>query len=149
MKIEGSVEVGDVDRLWALLSSPTDSARCIPGLEGFSVEGGEIRARAKVGIGFMKGTFNITVQVLENDPSSRRARLKLSGSGNLGNFSADVDVRADESEGKKAIAYSAEAQVSGLLGTVASGILKKRVEELVNDFIRCAEGGPQAQQGRP
>ncbi len=140
MKIEGKFEVSDPERLWGVLSSPESAARCIPGLVDFNVNGNEIRARAKVGIGFMKGTFNVTVQVLENNAEAKFARLSLSGTGNLGNFSAIVDVRVESSEGKNLIAYSSDAQVSGLLGTVASGILVKRVDEIVKEFIKCTEG---------
>ena len=143
MKIEGKEEVSaDPDSFWSFLSMPEKVVTCVPGVQGYNIENGIISAKIKVGIGFIKGTFDTVTRIIKNDEKNRVAELEISGNGNMGSFTAVVSVQLYPSDGGKyIIAYSADAKVSGTVGTLAAPILNGAIKNVVRDFFKCAERG--------
>jgi carbon monoxide dehydrogenase subunit G len=142
MKIEGKEEViVNPDEFWSFLSTPEKVVKCVPGVQSWKIENEIIYARIKVGIGFIKGSFDTTTKILGNDVEHKVAQLEISGSGNMGNFSATVKVLLSPSSGSKyLVTYSSDAKVSGTMGTLASPIVNNAIKNVVKDFLKCAEG---------
>ncbi len=143
MKIEGKEEVTvEPESFWGFLSTPEKVVTCVPGVQSFKIENQIINAKIKVGIGFIKGTFDTVTRIIKNDAENRVAELEISGSGNMGSFSATVSVQLSPSSGSKyTVAYSADAKVSGTMGTLAAPIVNGAIKNVVKDFLKCAEKG--------
>lgn len=143
MKIEGKEEVAvKPDEFWGFLSTPEKVVKCVPGVQSWKIENQIIYAKIKVGIGFIKGTFDTTTRILKNDIEHRAAELELSGTGSMGNFSATVNITLSPLSGDKyLVSYSSEAKVSGTMGTLAAPIVNGAIKNVVKVFLKCAENG--------
>ncbi|MGC8661202.1 MAG: CoxG family protein [Nitrososphaeria archaeon] len=143
MKIEGKEEViVKPDEFWGFLSTPEKVVKCVPGVQSWKIENQIIYAKIKVGIGFIKGTFDTTTRILKNDTEHKVAELEISGTGGMGNFSATVNILLSPASGNKyLVSYSSEAKVSGTMGTLAAPIVNGAIKNVVRDFLRCAENG--------
>ncbi|MEM4151050.1 MAG: SRPBCC domain-containing protein [Conexivisphaerales archaeon] len=143
MKIEGREEViVNPDEFWSFLSTPEKVVKCVPGAQSWTIEKEIIHTKIKVGVGFIKGTFDTTTKILKNDIEHKVAELEISGVGNMGNFSATVNILLTPASGNKyLVSYSSEAKVSGTMGTLAAPIVNSAIKNVVKDFLKCAENG--------
>ena len=138
MKIEGSEKIdADPGKVWVYLSDPEKIIKCVPGVVEWSISEGVIKAKVKQGIGFIKGTFDVSVAIEKNDPVKREALLRLQGSSNMGNFTAGVVISMKASEGGNELSYSADANVSGMMGTLSSSIIANTIKKIVKDMLQC------------
>jgi carbon monoxide dehydrogenase subunit G len=140
MKIEGCEELyANNEKLWSFLSNPEKVVGCFPGVVSWNVENGIIKAKVKAGIGFIKGTFDSTVQIINNDEIAKKATLRFQGSSNMGNFVADVSIYLKDEGGKKLVCYSSDAKVSGTISTLPSTIIGNTVKKMVKEFLECTQ----------
>jgi carbon monoxide dehydrogenase subunit G len=82
MKIEGSSDIpAPRERVWKAFLDPVTLARAIPGCEGLEEIGpGEYKAKMKVGVAAIKGTFEGKVRLFDLEPPNRY-KMALEGSG--------------------------------------------------------------------
>src|SRR5262249_58612012 len=73
MKIEGSHDIPvPRERVWKAFLDPATLARVIPGCEGLDEIGsGEYKAKMKVGVAAIKGTFEGKVRLFDLEPPNR------------------------------------------------------------------------------
>ena len=143
MRIEGREEViVKPDEFWSFLSTPEKVVKCVQGVLTWKIEKEIIYAKIKVGMGFIKGTFDTTTRILRNDIEHKVAELEISGTGSMGNFSATVNILLSPASGSKyLVSYSSEAKVSGTMGTLAAPIVNGAIKNVVKGFLKCAENG--------
>lgn len=138
MKLEGCEEINkDINALWQFLSAPDEIMPCFPGVVSYSFEGNIIKAKVKQGIGFIKGTFDVSIKIIENDVVNKKAILNIEGTGSLGNFTSNVQIYV-ANEGSRKLCYAADYQIGGMLGTVSSAVINNTVKKIIKDFLDCA-----------
>jgi len=139
MHFEGKAVVkAPVDKVWNFVSTPESIAQCLPGVEEYKVlEGKRTEAKAKIGVGFIKGTFKVKSRVLEEDPQNRRAKLLVDGSGVTSAFKAEIQISCNPHPEGSELSWVAEATVSGPLGSVAKGLIEGASQKVVNQTLEC------------
>jgi carbon monoxide dehydrogenase subunit G len=141
MRFEGKLVVqSEIDKVWSFISNPEKVIQYVPGIEEYSV-GGEkrITAKVKVSIGFIKGVFHASSRVLEEDPQRYVAKLNLTGSGAGSGFNGVVEIKLRSLNGSTEIAWGADVNVSGPLGSLARPMLEGYVRRIVEQLFECVK----------
>jgi len=140
MRFEGSFRLeAERKKVWDFISDPGKVIECVPGLQSYKVhEGKYVTAVVKVGIGFIKGTFNASSKVLDEDPGAYKAKLELAGSGAGSGFNAEVDIELGEAEGGGTdLRWAADVRISGPMGSLAKPMLEGYVKKIVQQVFGC------------
>lgn len=139
MHLEGkSVVPSPREKVWAFISTPESVVQCIPGLQEHRIEPGKkIVAKVKIGVGFIKGSFNLTSKVVEEDPVKYHVRLAVDGSGAASAFNSDINIDLNSAEKGTEIVWSAEAKVSGPLGSIAKSLIEDQASKTITQIMDC------------
>jgi carbon monoxide dehydrogenase subunit G len=122
-----------IDDSWGLV---LDLERLVPCVEGGSVvevTGDEsVKAEIKVKMGAMSMKFKGTVEVVESDPESHRAllRVKAREAGGQGHANADVTFTFANGGGN----IHTAAQITGKAASMGEGMVSTVLEALIKDF---------------
>jgi uncharacterized protein len=122
-----------IDDSWGLV---LDLERLVPCVEGGSVLeviGDEsVKAEIKVKMGAMSMKFRGTVEVVESDPDSHRAllRVKSREAGGQGHANADVTFTLANGGGN----IHTAAQITGKAASMGEGMVSTVLEALIKDF---------------
>jgi hypothetical protein len=139
MRLEGELiaKMG-IERLWGYIENPEEFAKCVPGMKEYIIEGEDIKAKVKAGIGFIRTTFNVKLKMLEKDRENRTIKMNISGSGAGNRFEGDINVKMEPiSDEETKVNWWSEAKVSGLLATVSSSMIKGVLEKTFNQAFEC------------
>lgn len=143
MKIEESFTVAaPIDRVWQFITDPSQIGMCIPGCEGVEVLGPTTyRSAVRVGIGPIKTTFKVEVEVTEEQPPNFASTLtRGEEGGRLSTVTAKNELRlSDGGDGTTVVAYSSEVSVVGRLGKFGLGIMKKKAKSLGDEFAAAVK----------
>ncbi|KGF70824.1 hypothetical protein LL06_02740 [Hoeflea sp. BAL378] len=139
MKIEGNFEV-DHPRaeVWDKIRDPQVMGGCIPGCDSVEqVDDTSYRVKVSVKVGPIKAHFNLSVEVLEEDPPHT---IVSRTSGEEGTRSSVVNsdnvVRlAETGTGGTRVDYIADVSVTGRLGKFGLGIFRKKADQLAEQFV--------------
>ena len=141
MKIEGTHDIpAPRERVWKAFLDPVTLARALPGCEGLDETGpGEYKAKMKIGVAAIKGTFEGKVRLFDLEPPTRY-RMALEGSGGPGFVRGEAGMELSDVDGGTRVTYSADVQVGGLIASVGqrmlSGVTKMMLEQF---FTRMTE----------
>src|SRR6476659_4104865 len=107
MNVSGSRTIrAPAAAIWRFLMSPDELRCCLPGCERFAPGGPDVfEARLRLGVGWLKGTYNGTVRITERQPPGVLG-LAVEGRGALGSLAATGTVHFDEVAGVTQLAYS-------------------------------------------
>jgi len=136
MKIEGSSDIlAPRERVWKAFLDPVMLARAIPGCEGLEEIGtGEYKAKMKVGVAAIKGTFEGKVRLFDLEPPNRY-KMALEGSGGPGFVRGEAGMNLSDIEGGTRVAYSADVQVGGLIASVGQRMLGGVSKMMLEQFF--------------
>lgn len=136
MKIEGSHDIPSPrERVWKALLDPATLARVIPGCEGLDEIGpGEYKAKMKVGVAAIKGTFEGKVRLFDLEPP-HRYKMALEGSGGPGFVRGEASMELSDTEGGTRVRYSADVQVGGLIASVGQRMLGGVSKMMLDQFF--------------
>jgi uncharacterized protein len=136
MKIEGSNDIpAPRERVWKALLDPATLARVIPGCEGLDEIGpGEYKAKMKVGVAAIKGTFEGKVRLFDLEPPNRY-KMALEGSGGPGFVRGEASMELSDAEGGTRVRYSADVQVGGLIASVGQRMLGGVSKMMLDQFF--------------
>ena len=136
MKIEGANDIpAPRERVWKAFLDPVTLARAIPGCEGLEEIGpGEYKAKMKVGVAAIKGTFEGKVRLLDKKPSESY-RLAAEGSGGPGFVRSDTVITLSDGEGGTRVSYSADVQIGGLIAGVGQRMLGGVSKMMADQFF--------------
>ncbi|HUO65873.1 MAG TPA: carbon monoxide dehydrogenase subunit G [Terriglobales bacterium] len=136
MKIEGSSEIpAPRERVWKAFLDPVMLARALPGCEGLEEIGpGEYKAKMKIGVAAIKGTFEGKVRLFDLEAPTRY-RMALEGSGGPGFVRGEAGMELSDSEGGTRVAYSADVQVGGLIASVGQRMLGGVSKMILEQFF--------------
>jgi carbon monoxide dehydrogenase subunit G len=136
MKIEGSNDIpAPRERVWKAFLDPATLARVIPGCEGLDEIGpGEYKAKMKVGVAAIKGSFEGKVRLFDLEPSNRY-KMALEGSGGPGFVRGEASMELSDIEGGTRVRYSADVQVGGLIASVGQRMLGGVSKMMLDQFF--------------
>ena len=136
MKIEGSHDIpAPRERVWKAFLDPAILARTLPGCEGLDEIGqGEYKAKMKVGVAAIKGTFDGKVRLFDLDPPNRY-KMALEGSGGPGFVRGEAGMELSDIEGGTRVNYSADVQVGGLIASVGQRMLGGVSKMMLDKFF--------------
>ena len=136
MKIEGSSDIpAPRERVWAAFLDPAVLARALPGCEGLEAIGtGEYKAKMKIGVAAIKGTFEGKVRLFDLEPPNRY-KMALEGSGGPGFVRGEASMELSDVDGGTRVTYSADAQVGGLIASVGQRMLGGVSKMMLDQFF--------------
>ena len=128
---EEKIRVG-FDAVWAFVTVPERLGRCFPDVVDVAVQDAtHFDAIVKVGVGPVRGKFNMKVELLPG-PSKRRLDMKMSGGG----FGSAVDMTAgadliDAGDGTTLLKWTGEAVARGPIAAVGGRVLDAQAQKLI------------------
>lgn len=113
-----------IDDVYGFLTDPNRFGPILPDFQGLTlINERNFAVKVKVGISHIRGTADVKLTLAE---AERPRRLVYQGKGSLAggsvNFTAGFDLA--ENAGGTRVAWKGEAQVFGILTSVAGGLLK-------------------------
>ena len=141
MKIEASFIVqAPRERVWAVITDPTQIAPCIPGCEAIEITGpGRYSARIAVAVGPIKAAFNLEVEVTEETPPSFAASTTRGEEGTRASvLTAHSELHlAALDDGATEVRYLSDISIVGRLGRFGLGVMKKKAAKLGDAFAEA------------
>ena len=136
MKIEGSYDIPvPREKVWAAFLDPATLAKAIPGCKGLEEIGpGEYKAKMKIGVAAIKGTFEGKVRLFDLEPPNRY-RMALEGSGGPGFVRGEAAMELSDADGGARVSYSADVQVGGLIASVGQRMLGGVSKMILDQFF--------------
>jgi len=138
MKIEDSFRVAaPVDRVWQFITDPEQVGPCLPGCQSIEVtDPNKYRATVRVAVGPIKTTFNVVVELTEQDPPRRALSItRGEEGGKASTLTAQSELRLNPvAEGGTEVYYASEVALVGRLGKFGLGIMKKKAKTLGDEF---------------
>ncbi len=136
MRFEGSFSAkAPQDRVYAFFLDPNELSDCIDDPHTIEVEDDDhFRGSVRSGVGFVKGTFQLTATVVERDPP-KRARLKVHGSGMGSGFDIDATLEASESDGTTTVHWGADVLMNGTIASLGARLLQGTIDKKSRAFF--------------
>lgn len=140
MKVEGVYTLpAPRQEVWELLNDPQVLARATPGIKQLDPQGNDtFNATIEVGVGPVKGAYIGKVSIADKAPPERMT-LKIEGGGRPGTIKATGELRLEEQDGKTVVAYSGDAQVTGLIASVGHRLIGGVAKQMVGEFFKALE----------
>jgi uncharacterized protein len=136
VELDHSLDTGKpIDDSWGLI---LDLERLVPCVEGGRViektDPDTVKAEIKVKMGAMSMTFTGTVSLVDQDPASHRAllRVKARETGGQGHANADVTFSLDDGGGN----IHTAAQITGKAASMGEGVVSTVLDALITDFTQ-------------
>jgi carbon monoxide dehydrogenase subunit G len=140
MKFEGTVTIAAPrDRAWDFLMDPNQVGPCGPGVESIEViDVTHFKAKAKVGVGFIKAHFTIAMEMTDLRPSEH-ATVKAHGQapGSAVDAVAQMDLRDGETAGSTIMDWSADVNISGMLASVGARMIEGTAHKMIGQTFDC------------
>ena len=138
MKIEETFSVNaPVDRVWAFMMDPDLMAPCIPGCSDVKVLGDNTyRANVKVAVGPIKTSFNVSVELTEQDAPTYAASVTRGEEGGKASMlTANSELRLTSVNSEETeVYYLSEVSLVGRLGQFGLGMMKKKARAIGAEF---------------
>jgi carbon monoxide dehydrogenase subunit G len=123
------------EQVWNFMLDPEVLKACLPGCEKLEEVGeDEYIATMKIGISFIRGTFNGKVKITDKDEPSSYT-MAVEGSGPQGQVSGVGKLELIEDGGKTIVKYQGEANVRGSLARVGARMIQPAAKTIVGQFF--------------
>ena len=140
MKFEGTVGIGaSRDKVWAFLMDPNQVGQCGPGVESIDViDETHFKAKAKVGVGFIKAHFTIAMAMTDLD-APNHATIKAHGQapGSAVDATAQMALRDGDGAGSTVMDWSADVNISGTLASVGARMIEGTAHKMIDQTFDC------------
>jgi carbon monoxide dehydrogenase subunit G len=140
MRFEGTVGIAAPrDTAWAFLMDPNQVGQCGPGVESIEViDETHFRAKAKVGVGFIKAAFTIVMEMADLDPPNH-ATIKAHGQapGSAVDAVAQMALKDGEAAGSTVMDWSADVNISGTLASVGARMIEGTAHKMIDQTFDC------------
>ena len=137
LNFNGSFELSvPIDKAFDFLTDPNSIGNCIPDLEELKVvDSKNFNVKIKVGIGFLKGSFDLKCSIPEGKrPSHSKFLVEGSGAGSKAKIEISFDLKK-KSEGVTQMNWNADAELSGLISGIGEMLLRKINEAKVKEIF--------------
>ena len=137
MKLTVSVTVPAArERLFAALVDPAVLQRTIPGCEELLETGPDAyKARLKIGVAGLKGTYAGTAVVRDRQPPDSLT-IAFDGKGSPGFVRGTAVLRLRPDADRTHVDCDGEVQIGGLVAAVGSRLIEATARKLTDDFFR-------------
>lgn len=124
---------------WEALLDPRSIESALPGCESFRATApGEYDVTLRVGIAAIKGTYEGTVRVLDQQPHDSY-RLAVTGVGKAGRVRGSALITLHDSSDGTVVQYVADVIAQGTLARLGSRLLTGAAKLLASQFFRAME----------
>ncbi len=136
MRFEGSFSAkAPQDRVFAFFLDPNELSSCIDDPHTIEVEDEDhFRGSVRSGVGFVKGTFQLTAAVADRDPP-KRARIQVQGSGMGSGFDIDATLDLSESGGTTTVRWAADVLMNGTIASLGARLLQGTIDKKSKAFF--------------
>lgn len=127
-------------RVWESLNNPQVLAKAIPGCQEFkAIEENKYGGVIKLGVGPVKGEYNVKISVVNsNPPASCALHLEGSGLGGFINGIAHMQLKSVDEETTE-VSWLGEVEVGGKLVAAGNRILVGVGKILIKQFFKSVE----------
>lgn len=132
--------VAPIDRVWSFITDPERVAPCVPGCQSYEVVGSkQYKASVKVAVGPIKTTFNVNVELTEEEPPFFVASItRGEEGGKASTLTANSELRLKPApNGDTEVSYSSDIALVGRLGKFGLGMMKKQADKLGKEFAEA------------
>jgi len=143
LHLEGAEDMSlKKERVFSLLTDPNFIAKSLPEAQDTKVlDDGSIEARMRIGISFLTTNLNVKLRLADKvPPSHARMLVEGTGSGSSMKITSDFDLEGDSATRMK---WAADAEITGVMAGIGSGILKgfaeKKVKEIFEGIKKAME----------
>ena len=139
MHLEGTFTAkSPPDRVYTFLLSPEELSACIDDPHTLQVQDADhFKGTVKTGVGFVKGTFSLTARITERSPT-RRARLKVQGSGMGSGFDIDATMDVSVADGVTTVRWAADVLMSGPVASIGARLMQGTIDKKSAAFFENA-----------
>jgi uncharacterized protein len=126
--------------VWHVLTDPDALGRSLPGCQKFDLQpDGAYAITLTIGIAAIKGTYNGTVQMLNEKPPDSYT-LKMSAKGGVGFVEGRGDFKlAPDGDDKTLLTYTGEAHVGGKVAGLGQRVVHAGANLVIGQFFRAME----------
>ncbi len=131
-----------LDRAWAYLRDVPAVAACVPGVQELTqLDARTYQGSLRVKVGPLGFTLHGKLTEQERDDAAHAAVLLVNAEDRrLGSaVSATLRMRLRETEGGTAVSLETEANVLGKLGQFGQGVIKLAADNVLKQFVACAQ----------
>ena len=145
MKFEHSATIAaPIDRVWDFLMDVPSVAKCAPGVESVEPLGDDrYRGTLKVSVGPIRLSLQGDIYIVEKDEVARKASMRADAADRRagGAVKAVINMALDEAEGSQGthLRLETDAQVMGRIGEFGQPIIRKKAEQMMNEFAKNLE----------
>lgn len=123
------------DIVWEKLLDPEVVGRCLPGCETLEPLGADkYRAALRVGIAAIRGRYEGTVAITEQEPP-QKGRFLVEGSGTPGFVRGESLVLLTETAGGSSVDVTANVEVAGMIARVGQRVLGRAARMILDQFF--------------
>jgi len=145
MKFEHSATIAaPIERVWAFLMDVPSVAKCAPGVESVEPLGNDrYRGTLKISVGPIRLALQGDVYIVEKDEAARKASMRADAADRRagGAVKAVINMALGETEGVPGtqLRLETDAQVMGRIGEFGQPIIRKKAEQMMNEFAKNLE----------
>ncbi len=145
MKFEHSATIAaPIERVWAFLMDVPSVAKCAPGVESVEPLGNDrYRGTLKISVGPIRLALQGDVYIVEKDEAARKASMRADAADRRagGAVKAVINMALSETEGVQGtqLRLETDAQVMGRIGEFGQPIIRKKAEQMMNEFAKNLE----------
>jgi carbon monoxide dehydrogenase subunit G len=137
MQLEGTKEIGATpDQVWEFVTDLNRVTKCIPDTTVEEIQGDSFKAKMKLGVGFIRGTFDGLFTLTDKVPkNSFTIKGSAKGMGNTVNITIRITV---EPKGQAvSLGYKADVSISGMLASMGQRFMDDAATKIVNQMFDC------------
>jgi carbon monoxide dehydrogenase subunit G len=124
-------------KLWDFVVDPTKIGKCLPELKSMEVESEDkFAAVIRLGVGPLKTDFKFRIEITGKKPVSN-LRLRAAGSGSGSSVTIDTAIELREIPAGSELAYTANANVAGIMASLGQRVIKDTAEKTVSGIFEC------------
>lgn len=139
MKFEGSKEINvNSSLIWGFLTNPTNLAECLPDAKSYEVvDDKTIKAKLKIGISFIKETFDSTIIYSEVMLDSKYMKITIDAKGKANSATINIEVNIEDIGSITKLHWMVDAFMTGKLVSVGQRYILKVADRLIEQAFTC------------
>ena len=138
MHYDGSFEVAvPRQRVYDFVTDPAKLTAIFPDVQDVKViDKDNISLKAKVGIGFIRGTMDVKLNIVERRPPGF-AKMSAKGNGLSSSVELENTFTIEDAAGGKGslVKWAADAKIAGLMASVGSRLIDAAAQKYVAEII--------------
>lgn len=126
------------DKVWNVISNPSELAQCLPGLESFQLKDEKsFTVSVKVGIAFVKGTFKFDFALLDQNPPSH-CKFEAKGRGAGVSVKLEGEMLLEQVDPSSTeVTWKTDVELGGLLAEVSPSLIQNSAVKMTQQLFEC------------